>query len=441
MNRKILVVAPTRPLVEQHRKTFLEFLKIGEDEMRVVTGKTKPEQRMDEYRKADIVFATPQTISNDIKSGIIKLGDFQLLVVDEAHHAVGSYAYTFIARRFREIKGARIIGFTASPSSKRERIDEIKSALGIKIVEVRDEADNDVKGYVKDIESDYEYVELPVPFQAIRAYLESIILDRAKRLKKFRFVERERPTRYELILLQSRLAKMRTGIGYAGMSYVAEMLKLEHAILLLETQSLEATKKYLASLYAEAREGKTKASKRIVSEFAFQKAYELCNSLLDEGMEHPKLAKLEELLSGENGKVIVFTQYRLTASIIGKRLSRIMPVSIFIGQNKGMKQDEQRQVLERFRSGELRGIVATSIGEEGLDIPEVDVVVFYEPVPSEIRFVQRRGRTGRKKSGKMITLITKGTRDESYHWSTYNKRKKMKRMLKGMSSKGLYRWS
>jgi ERCC4-related helicase len=54
-----------------------------------------------------------------------------------------------------------------------------------------------------------------------------------------------------------------------------------------------------------------------------------------------------------------------------------------------MSQEEQSAVLESFRNGEFDVLVATSIAEEGLDIPEVDLVVFYEPIPSEIRYIQR----------------------------------------------------
>ncbi len=442
MYGKVLVLAPTRPLVEQHRKSFLEFLKIGEDEARVVTGKIRKEEREKEYGKADIVFATPQTIANDIKNGIFPIKDFQLLIVDEAHRAVGNYSYTFVARAFRDRK-KRIIGFTASPSSRREKIEEIKDALGIRIVEVRDERDEDVARYVKGIEMEYVAVPFPVQFEAIRSYLESITADRVKRLKKLGFIDKERPTRYDLLTLQSRLSRMNTGLGYAGLSYVAEMLKLEHAVLLIETQTLKAFSEYMSSLYRDAREGKTKAAKRLVKEFHFQRAYELATELLEKGVEHPKLEKLEEIVSAEKGKrMIIFTQYRLTARVIAERISGLLRASVFIGQNRGMKQEEQKEILERFRNGELDAIVATSIGEEGLDIPEVDLVIFYEPVPSEIRFIQRRGRTGRKREGRVIVLIAKGTRDETYHWSTYHKRRRMRRLLQLMKSRegGLFKW-
>jgi ERCC4-related helicase len=94
-------------------------------------------------------------------------------------------------------------------------------------------------------------------------------------------------------------------------------------------------------------------------------------------------------------KAIVFTQYRDTAQHIVDILnSNGIKASRFVGQAKkqgdvGMKQEEQGQVLESFRKGEFSVLVATSIAEEGLDIPEVDLVIFYEPIPSEIRYIQR----------------------------------------------------
>jgi Fanconi anemia group M protein len=82
-------------------------------------------------------------------------------------------------------------------------------------------------------------------------------------------------------------------------------------------------------------------------------------------------------------------------------------------------------MIENFESENFSCLIATSVGEEGLDIPEVDLVIFYEPIPSAIRTVQRRGRTGRQKEGRVITLITKNTRDESYRWVAHHKEKRI----------------
>src|SRR5437016_265200 len=131
-------------------------------------------------------------------------------------------------------------------------------------------------------------------------------------------------------------------------------------------------------------------------------------------------------------KVIVFAHYRETADRVTQELARIpglRPVR-FVGQAShgkdiGLSQKEQVEILEKFKAVEVNVIVATSIGEEGLDIPQVDLVVFYEPVPSEIRTIQRRGRTGRSAAGRVIMLVTKDTRDEAYLYSARRKERKM----------------
>ena len=74
-------------------------------------------------------------------------------------------------------------------------------------------------------------------------------------------------------------------------------------------------------------------------------------------------------------------------------------------------------------------MAATSIGEEGLDIPSVDTVVFFEPIPSEIRSIQRRGRAGRLRAGKVVVLITEGTRDEGHLHSSRKKEENMKKIV------------
>jgi Fanconi anemia group M protein len=139
-------------------------------------------------------------------------------------------------------------------------------------------------------------------------------------------------------------------------------------------------------------------------------------------------------------KAIIFTQYRDTAQHIVDILnSSGIKASRFVGQAKkegdvGMKQEEQAQVLESFRRGEFSVLVATSIAEEGLDIPEVDLVIFYEPIPSEIRYIQRRGRTGRRASGSVIILATKDTIDERYLNASKRRMEKMNQTLRTVSS-------
>jgi Fanconi anemia group M protein len=93
------------------------------------------------------------------------------------------------------------------------------------------------------------------------------------------------------------------------------------------------------------------------------------------------------------------------------------------------------RVLRAFREGAYNVLVATSIGEEGLDIPECGLVVFYEPAVSGIRYIQRRGRTGRRLPGKVVILVAEGTVDEYYFREGYRRARKMERILRQASEK------
>ncbi|MBC7097396.1 MAG: Hef nuclease, partial [Methanobacteriales archaeon] len=158
------------------------------------------------------------------------------------------------------------------------------------------------------------------------------------------------------------------------------------------------------------------------------------------GIEHPKLDKLMKILKKELKKedikrIIVFTQFRDTVEQIYKKCKEEkMKAAKFYGQGtrtgaKGLTQKEQKEIIKAFRIGKYSILVSTSVAEEGMDIPSVDLVILYEPVPSEIRMIQRRGRTGRKRMGRMMVMITEKTRDEAYYWSSIRKENKMKKHL------------
>ncbi|MEM7824718.1 MAG: DEAD/DEAH box helicase family protein [Candidatus Aenigmatarchaeota archaeon] len=159
---KIMILSPTRPLSAQHKKTFENFTIIPEDEIVLLTGKIRPEDRIELYKKAKIIIATPQTIENDLENNRIDLSNFSFIVFDEAHRAVKEYAYSYIAKKFRiQSKNPLILGLTASPGATREKVQEICDNLFIKAVEIRSESDSDVKKYIQPIEYENIYVELP----------------------------------------------------------------------------------------------------------------------------------------------------------------------------------------------------------------------------------------------------------------------------------------
>lgn len=435
---RILVMAPTRPLVNQHYKTFLKSMKIPQEEMVTVTGFIKPEEREGLYGKKAI-FATPQVIENDLRSGKLGLKDFSLIVIDEAHHSIGAYAYPYVAKAYlQQSRFPRILALTASPGGTSEKIREIRENLRVDMVEIRTEEDQDVLPWVKEKKADWVYVELPESFLQIKGYLEGAVGERVKKLQNMGYLKGRRPSRRDFLELQTRLqASISRGhkAAFGVASIVAQAIKLEHALGLLETQGITVLEKYWKKL----KQDPSGAAKNLLKDQKVTNAIFLSKGLFEQGSRHPKIGKLCQIVDGQfrekpDSKLIVFANYRESVKEIVSCLKNIegaRPVE-FVGQKEGLTQKEQIQRISDFREGVYNVLVGTSVSEEGLDIPAMDLAVFYEPVPSEIRSIQRRGRVGRQKVGRVIFLITRRTRDEAYFWSAKNKEKRMHKTLYGM---------
>jgi len=431
---KALVLAPTKPLVEQHANFFRKTLKIPSSEIVALSGEIPPEKRFQLWNKAKVIVSTPQVIENDIIAGRITLEDVVHVTFDEAHRAVGNYSYVFIAKAYMEqAKNPLILAITASPGSDVERIEEVIKNLYIEDVEVRTEWDEDVKPYIHERKIEWVKVEMPKELKEVRDLLLECINSRLMRLEGLG-VKAHGLTKKELLALQEALQSEAYESGdqrlFDALSVLAEILKIQHAVELIETQGLNALKHYLRKIVIEAKsKGGSRASKSIIVDPKFKKA--VVKALKCE-VDHPKLEKLKEIVSSQlkenpDSRVIVFTNFRDSADVITRELQDMgIPAVRFVGQanrenDRGLRQREQVEIVERFRRGEIKVLVATSIGEEGLDIPEVDLVVFYEAIPSEIRSIQRKGRTGRKREGRIVVLVTKETRDEVYYYISLKK--------------------
>ena len=339
-----------------------------------------------------------------------------------------------------------ILALTASPGADEARIKEVCKNLFIENIEVRTESDPDVRPYVKGITVEWLKVNLPDSFVQIKKYLESALKDRLTTLKNMGFVRSKNVniSKKDLLLLRGKLQSEISKKGgvpelYSGVSNVAACITIVHAIELLETQGLDTLQKYFNRLQRQS----SKAAKGLLRDTNFTRAVRLTQRLSPDA-QHPKLGALLEIIekAPKDKRTIIFCQYRDSAQKIVDRLSEMKdaaPVR-FVGQasrdgDKGLSQKKQLEILQSFRDGEYNVLVATSVAEEGLDIPKVDLVIFYEPIPSEIRTIQRRGRTGRSSVGKVIVLMTKKTRDEWFYWSGFRKEKKMRGVLESLKDR------
>ena len=448
--QKVLMLAPTRPLVNQHKEVFSEYFS-PDEELNIISGETPANERPEIWSSSRIIFSTPQTIKNELISSKINLADVSLVIFDEAHHASGDYDYNFIAKTYvSQAKNPRILALTASPGTDQIKINEICNNLFIDKIESRDRDHAEVKEYVKEIESEYVFVSLPDEINAIRNHLELAMKLRLAALCDLNLIiskDLSKINKKQLLAVQRELQHKISNGEYdagRGISIIASLLKIYHAHQLIESESLRAIYMYFEKLWVEARDTKVKATKDVVSDFHIRIAKKLTEEALQKGLEHPKIDALnkicqKQLEKNTKSKIIVFSEFRSNVKqILSNLLSAKISAEKFIGQSsindKGMSQETQSEIIQRFSNTEFNVLVATSVAEEGIDIPAVDLVVFYSPVPSAIRTIQRRGRTGRQEMGKMITLITKDTKDEAYYWIAKHKEKQMSNALKAASS-------
>ncbi|MFC4987756.1 DEAD/DEAH box helicase [Saliphagus infecundisoli] len=446
-----LLLAPTKPLVTQHAEFYREALEVPDEEIVVFTGEVSPDDRAELWAEATVVMATPQVIENDLVGSRISLSDVTHITFDECHRATGDYAYNYIAERYHaDADDPLATGMSASPGDDEEAILEVCENLGLREVEVMTEEDADVSEFTHDTDVEWERIELPDEVLAIRDALNEVITDRLEKLKELGVARSTQPdqSQKDLNRMRAELQKLINNDqseGYQGMSVHAEVMKLRQAVTLVETQSVEALRRYFERQRNQAKtSGASKASQRLVSDPKVREAMRKAESF-DE--LHPKYRKtrmlLAETLGLEGGdRVIVFTESRDTAEALTEFLNTSFDARRFVGQgdregSDGMTQIQQQETLDAFRAGEFEVLVSTSVAEEGLDVPDVDLVLFYEPVPTAIRSIQRKGRTGRQSEGRVVVLMAEDTRDEAYFWISRRREKEMEselRELKGMAS-------
>ena len=442
---KVLFMAPTKPLVQQHAGFLKQHLLKFEPTM--FTGENPPKQRKAIWTESRLVVSTPQVVENDLEEGRIELNQVDLIVFDEAHRAAGDYAYVSIGKRFSGLA----LGMTASPGSEVSKIAEVCENLGITNVEIRSELDEDVVKYTQDVRTDYVAVNVQEGMSRVVYLLKQIFDEQLTKLRGWGFLDPKKPATTRDLLEAGNIIRARLNSGrksfqiFRAASTQGLAMKINHAVELAETQGKGALENYFDKLAKEGGEkGGSKASRDLVKDARFQQARTLlCGMELD----HPKLEKLvpilrQQFLAKPDSRIIVFTHYRDTCDIVTQMFEKIegfRPVR-FVGQatkgeDIGLNQKEQKEIIEKFQDGRYNILVSTSIAEEGLDIPATDLVVFYEPVPSEIRTIQRRGRTGRRRAGRVIVLVTRDTKDEAYLWSSKKKEQQMRRELDSLKRK------
>ncbi|MEM4325770.1 MAG: DEAD/DEAH box helicase family protein, partial [Candidatus Pacearchaeota archaeon] len=271
---KIVFLAPTRPLTEQHFNYFKKNLPELFGSLGLFTGRVKPQRRKEIWETSNIIFSTPQCIANDIKRGLYDLKQVCLLVEDEAHRCIKNYDYTYIAKKYTEMADhPRLLGLTASPGSDMDKIKEICKNLSIEEVEIRTRESKDVKPYLPELTFEKITVEFPKEFLDIKNALLKLFENCVEELRN-RGVFFGPPTKKELVELQKKLIiELNKGTQNYNLllssSACARALKIQHAIELLETQTVAGFSNYLKELIQKANKKENKAVLRLVSKPEF----------------------------------------------------------------------------------------------------------------------------------------------------------------------------
>ena len=421
----VLFLAPTRVLAHQH----YEFLKsnILVDDISLITGEDPITKRKKLWINS-IICATPEIVKNDLDRQLVLPSQFALIIFDEAHRTVGDYAYAGIAERFANMN-VRIMGMTATLPSERDKASEILRILKISSIAQRTEESPDVSPYVQQTDTQWVSVELPYEMKQIQSCIKTAIDARYDELKRCGLNLSN--TRSLSELLRVRDFVLRQNRRAAKPLFTS--IRLIHALNVLESHGVTSFLRF-----CERTSEKKGAGIRDLFEndLNFGKAIRLAKEAQQKGIEHSKIVKLKEILNGLSGKALVFTSYRDSVEVIHQKLIEMnIPAGFLIGKagETGLKQKKQIETVQKFRDGQYKVLIATRVGEEGLDISEVNTVIFFDNVPSSIRYVQRKGRTGRKNYGKLIVLIAKDTTDETYYWIGKRKVSAAKKMGEKMS--------
>jgi Fanconi anemia group M protein len=439
--KRVLFLAPTKPLVQQHYESCKKFLTIDEQAIQMLVGNISAKKRAAIFNQATIIVATPQTIQNDLENKRYALKNFGLVIFDEMHRAVERYAYVTIAKHCR----CRILGLTASPGSKKKKINKILENLKITHIESRIRDDFDVKDHVKEILIDWIKVPMDTNLRTIQKPLHELYLEKLGKLNKLGILTYKKPeylSKKDILGARATIQKRfrKKPFVFATYNNHTVLLHANHCLELIETQGIDSFLKYVEKYTSKQK--RSRSEQMFINHPLLQQAVALARR--EPVLSHPKLAVLQQIVEHQFGEepdslILIFTQYRDTIDSIEETLKQVPQTRFhrFIGQagqgtTKGMNQKEQQQILDQFRKREINILIATSIGEEGIDIPNVNKVVFYEPIPSEIRGIQRKGRTGRSHIGKVTILITEGTRDEAYFYAEKQKEQKMHNIVRKM---------
>ncbi|XP_062824797.1 Fanconi anemia group M protein isoform X2 [Anolis carolinensis] len=485
---KALFLAPTRPLVAQQRRACARLMGLPARDAAQVTGGTSIADRKELWRHKKVFFLTPQILVNDLSRGICPAAEVKCLVLDEAHRALGNYAYCQVVKELcKYTHEFRILALTATPGSDAKAVQQVVSNLLISHIELCTEDSPDIQPYSHERRVEKTVVPLGKELAGVQAAYIRVLEAFAGRLTSLRALSQRdisSLTKYQIILARDQFRK-NPASHFTGKQQgaiegdFALCISLYHGYELLLQMGMRSLYIFLTGIM-DGSKGMTRARNELGRNEDFVTLYSQLESMFadtsapaangsnevpETGSKkpfvygHPKLKKLEEVVTehfqswNENAgqtRVMIFSSFRDSVQEIAEMLSRHHPllrVMTFVGHSvgrgkgsgsggssRGFTQKEQLEVVKRFREGGYNTLVSTCVGEEGLDIGEVDLIVCFDAQKSPIRLVQRMGRTGRKRQGRIVVILSEGREERTYNQSQSNRKSLLKALAE---NKGL----
>ncbi|XP_053451315.1 Fanconi anemia group M protein isoform X2 [Nycticebus coucang] len=444
---KVVFMAPTKPLVTQQIEACYQVMGIPQSHMAEMTGSTQALTRKEIWCNKRVLFLTPQVMVNDLSRGVCPAVEIKCLVIDEAHKALGNYAYC-------------------------QAVQQVITNLLIGQIELRSEDSPDILPYSHERRVEKLVVPLGEELAAIQKTYVQVLEAFASSLVQRNVLRRDIPnlTKYQIILARDQFRKNPSPniVGkQQGMieGEFAICISLYHGYELLQQMGMRSLYFFLCGIM-DGTKGMTRSKNELSQNEDFMGLYNHLECMfahtrspsaggvaaLQKGdtdkkffYSHPKLKKLEEVVvehfkswnakntsekKCDETRVMIFSSFRDSVQEIAQMLLQHQPVirvMTFVGHasgksTKGFTQKEQLEVVKQFRDGGYNTLVSTCVGEEGLDIGEVDLIICFDAQKSPIRLVQRMGRTGRKRRGRIVVILAEGREERIYNQSQFNKR-------------------
>ncbi|XP_045423849.1 Fanconi anemia group M protein [Lemur catta] len=470
---KVVFMAPTKPLVTQQMEACYQVMGIPQFHMAEMTGSSQALTRKEIWCSKRVLFLTPQVMVNDLTRGACPAVEIKCLVIDEAHKALGNYAYCQVVRELvKYTNHFRILALTATPGSDMKAVQQVITNLLIGQIELRSEDSPDILPYSHERRVEKLVVPLGEELAAIQKTYVQILEAFASSLIQRNVLRRDIPnlTKYQIILARDQFRKNPPPNIVGKQQGIIEgefaiCISLYHGYELLQQMGMRSLYFFLCGIM-DGTKGMTRSKTELSRNEDFMKLYNHLEcmfahtrstsasgiSTIQKGdkdknffYSHPKLKKLEEVVvehfrswNAKNSsekkcdetRVMIFSSFRDSVQEIAQMLLQHQPVirvMTFVGHasgksTKGFTQKEQLEVVKQFRDGGYNTLVSTCVGEEGLDIGEVDLIICFDAQKSPIRLVQRMGRTGRKRQGRIVVILAEGREERIYNQSQYNKR-------------------